>query len=393
MKYDFIINGGGVAGLSLAMYMNENQFFSHKKILIIEANDKNTNDKTFCFWDTKKSFFEDIIYKKWNKIGFFHLQFEKNIDLNDYTYNMIRAIDFYQYCQKKLNQNKNITFLKEKSIAWGSTQEGGYVTTESGTFEAQWIFNSINLKTKSKQLQKKQYHYYLQHFKGWTIQTKKDVFDEQVATFMDFRLPQRNAEVCFMYLLPASKRESLVEYTIFGREILEQKVYENEILTYIHQRLGLEPDEYEIKEIEWGIIPMFDEPFIQKPSAFVMNIGAVGGATKASTGFTFHTIQKQTQRIIDNLIKTSIPFDNTNFLKKRFNLYDSMLLEVIESEQLKGADIFKMMFEKHKVEKILRFLDDESNFLEELQIMYSVPSPPFIAAFFRLLKKGYFKIT
>lgn len=390
-KYDFIINGGGAAGLSLAMYMNDNVFFKDKKILIIEANTKNKNDKTFCFWTNKQSFFEAIIHKKWKKIDFLHQNFQKKIDLEDYVYNMIRSIDFYQYCQKTLKQNKNITFIDAFSIDWNSTTSGGYVQTNQGIFEGQWIFNSIiDQKNNEQNNQKKQYHYYLQHFKGWTIQTEKDIFDEDSATFMDFRVAQRKGEACFMYLLPTSKKESLVEYTIFGTKILTQEEYETELKNYMTTYLGLNQNQYQIKEVEYGVIPMFDEPFVEKQSSFVMNIGAAGGATKASTGFTFHNIQKQSEKIVQNLIEFSTPFGKKNTFQKRFNLYDSMLLEVMQNQTLQGADIFQMMFEKHKVSKIFRFLDNESNFLEELQIMASVPPTPFIKAFFNLVKKGYF---
>ncbi len=387
MQYDFILNGGGAAGLSLAMYMNEHIFFKDKKILIIESEKKDKNDKTFSFWTNEKSFFEDIIDKRWKKIAFLHPIFEKIIDTSPYIYKTIKAIIFYEYCKKKLSENKNITFLNAKSTEWASTHTNAWVKTDKGIFESQWLFNSVPEK---KSIQKKSYHYYLQHFKGWIINTKKDVFDEETATFMDFRLTQKKGETSFMYLLPTSKNQSLVEYTIFGREIFTQETYDSELKNYMQNFLHLQENEYEIKETEFGVIPMFDEPFIQKKSSFVMNIGAAGGATKASTGYTFHNIQKESKKIIDNLIQNGTPFYANNVFKKRFNLYDSMLLEVMQSEQLNGADIFKIMFEKHSTDKIFRFLDNESNFLEELQIMTSVPPFPFVKAFFNLINKGYF---
>ncbi|TAG89065.1 MAG: hypothetical protein EAZ20_07295 [Bacteroidetes bacterium] len=391
MQYDFIFNGGGVAALSLAMYMNENLFFADKKILIIESQKKDKNDKTFSFWTTDESFFEKIVHKQWKKIAFLHPKFEKNIDIFPYVYKTIRAIDFYQYCQNNLKKNKNITFLSTKSHIYGSTPSCAWVQTDAGNFEAQWLFNSVpNAGSTKKIIKKKPYHYYLQHFKGWIIHTKKDVFDVETATFMDFRLPQKKGEASFMYLLPTSKNESLVEYTIFGQNIFTHEIYEAEIKNYIHNFLHLQENEYEIKETEFGVIPMFDEPFVQKESSFVMNIGAAGGATKASTGYTFQNIQKESQKIIASLMTNSTPFYANSWLEKRFSLYDSMLLEVMQSQQLNGADIFQMMFEKHLPTKIFRFLDNESNFLEELQIMASVPSFPFVKAFFNLVQKGYF---
>jgi lycopene beta-cyclase len=388
-KYDFILNGGGAAGLSLAMHFHQNSFFKDKKILIIDAEKKSKNDRTFCIWKKNDILFEPIISKKWNKINFLHPDFEKNIDLKEYQYAMIEGKNFYEYVFKNLYNNPNIDFLQTHSKEWGSTEEGAWVNTDKGFFEGQWLFNSIfNPKTE----QKKGYHYYLQHFKGWIIETKKPVFDDLSATFMDFRLPQRAGEACFMYLLPTSPYKSLVEYTLFGTEILSDEEYENIIQKYIAETLQLNPTEFEIKETEFGIIPMYDEPFQQKQSSFVMNIGTAGGATKASTGFTFHNIQKQCEKIIENLIKKNTPFYTQKIFFQRFNLYDAILLEVMQKKALKGADIFKIMFEKHQVQKIFRFLDNESNFLEELQIMASVPSKPFTQAFFNLMKKRFWNV-
>jgi lycopene beta-cyclase len=49
-KYDFIIAGGGLAGLSLAYYMNQT-VLREKSILIIDQDTKTKNDRTWCFWE------------------------------------------------------------------------------------------------------------------------------------------------------------------------------------------------------------------------------------------------------------------------------------------------------------------------------------------------------
>ncbi|HAO50811.1 MAG TPA: lycopene cyclase, partial [Runella sp.] len=49
-NYDFIIAGGGLAGLSLAYYMNQT-VLRDKSILIIDQDTKSQNDRTWCFWE------------------------------------------------------------------------------------------------------------------------------------------------------------------------------------------------------------------------------------------------------------------------------------------------------------------------------------------------------
>ncbi len=47
---DYIIAGGGMAGLSLAYYLNESRSLRDKKVLIIDRDAKTANDHTWCFW-------------------------------------------------------------------------------------------------------------------------------------------------------------------------------------------------------------------------------------------------------------------------------------------------------------------------------------------------------
>ena len=45
----------------------------------------------------------------------------------------------------------------------------------------------------------------LQHFQGYVVETKEDVFDDATAILMDFRCDQSRG-IHFIYLLPFSKK-------------------------------------------------------------------------------------------------------------------------------------------------------------------------------------------
>jgi lycopene beta-cyclase len=47
---------------------------------------------------------------------------------------------------------------------------------------------------------------------------------------------------------------------------------------------------------------------------------------------------------------------------------------------MQGADIFAAIFKKNKPQTVLQFLDNNSSFLQDLQIMYSVPTTIFLPA-------------
>ncbi len=380
--YDFIFAGAGASALSILYRMIENPFFNNKKILLIDQDLKNQNDRTWSIWHKGDFIFEEIVYKSWENMSFLHKDFSKSFDLKPYRYLMLRGKDFYDFVKKKIksynqenkNSGGNIEWIVAKINDVKSNTSGAEIYTNKQIYQAQWIFNSI-APSKTHKLQ---YHYYLQHFLGWTIKTEKPVFDVNNATFMDFRVEQTQGEAKFVYVLPFSENEALIEYTIFGKKVLEKNIYEQEIQNYILKFLNI--SDFEILEKEFGVIPMYDEPFAQKSSAFVINIGTAGGCSKASTGYTFQNIQKQADEIIKKIINGNLPFFQKNILKNRFSMYDATLLEVFEMQSLLPADIFKTMFEKHSVQKILRFLDEDSNFLEEIQIMNSMPYLPFLEA-------------
>ncbi len=378
MQYDYIFAGAGASALSLVYRMTENPFFKDKKILLIDQNPKNQNDRTWSMWHKGTFIFEEIVHKSWQNLSFMHTDFQQSFDIAPYRYLMLRSKDFYQFIKKKIKTYNetggNIEWIMAKITDVQSGTSGANVYTDIKTYQGQWVFNSM----PTAQINKKKYHYYLQHFLGWTIKSEKPIFDVNNATFMDFRVAQTKGEAKFVYVLPFSEHEALIEYTIFSKNIAEKEAYEQEIQQYIMRFLNI--TDFEVLEKEFGIIPMYDEPFAKKNGAFVINIGTTGGCSKASTGYTFQNIQKQADIIIAQLALEKLPFVNTTFWKNRFLLYDATLLEVFEKKLLLPADIFKTMFEKHPVQRILKFLDEETSIFEEINIMSSMPYQPFLKA-------------
>ena len=108
-----------------------------------------------------------------------------------------------------------------------------------------------------------------QHFIGWFIKSKEEVFTEDCPTFMDFSVEQKG-NTRFMYVLPTSTNEALIEYTLFSKDLLSNSAYETEIENYI-KSLGI--SEYEIIEKEQGNIPMTCFPFWKNNSKNIINIG------------------------------------------------------------------------------------------------------------------------
>lgn len=374
-NYDYIITGSGASGLMLAYRMAKDSFFDNASILIIDKEKKTSNDRTWCFWENDKGEWDDLVHKSWNKILFDSHSYKKSIPLQSYTYKMIRSAKFYEKLWNFIESKNNISFIKANVTSILDTAEGALVETSTGRYRAVKLLNSIDLD--QKYTRQEEYPVLLQHFSGWFIETKKNIFDDSVATFMDFTVDQK-MNTRFMYVLPVSANKALFEYTLFSKDVLTKEEYELELQKYLELN---SISEYTIIEKEKGIIPMTSFKFWQDNSKNILNIGTVGGWTKASTGYTFKNTSKKTIQLIA-FLKTENNF--TNFRKKtRFWFYDLLMLDVLANHNHLGSNLFSKLFQRNSLKNVFRFLDEETIFIEDLRIMLSMPPLRFIKALFR----------
>ena len=375
-SYDYIICGAGCAGLSLAIHLIHSGKFTDKAILIVDQYPKRSNDRTWCFWESAPGLFESVVYKEWKLLHFYSNAFEKQLNPEPYTYKMIRGIDFYDHCLRIIGSQPNFEFYVGKAGAISSTPNGVQVDVDDQSINATYAFNSILFE---KPVLRKKDYWLSQHFKGWMIETPTDCFDVSTATMMDFRIAQKG-RTAFCYVLPVNSRKALVEYTLFSKHLLQQQEYDEGLKEYISEWLKL--DRYNIVDEEFGVIPMTNFRFALNDGNCI-NIGTAGRQTKGSSGYTFTFIQKHSRQIVDSLIAGKFPLIKS---RKRFHFYDTILLGVLDHTPDAGGKIFTDLFRKNKPATVLKFLDNETTFGEELQIMFTLPTFPFARA---ALKSGF----
>ncbi len=375
--YDYIILGGGLSGLTLAYRMSQDSFFDTTSILIIDQSAKEENDRTWCFWESQPDIFEEVVSHRWPLIQFKSPVFSDEIAIQPYTYKKIEGAHFYAFAKAILQQHHHIHFLQESVVDTEEQKDKVIVTTENHAITASRVCTSfLNLQMLEKQ---SRHQYLKQHFIGWFIKTETPVFDPEVATFMDFTVPQKD-NCRFMYVLPTSSTEALFEYTLFSKDLLDETEYETAIKEYLNNNGILQ---YSIEAKEQGDIPMSSYRFDKHNTSRIIHIGSAGGWTKASTGFTFKHTLKKTAQLVD-FLKTGK--DLRAFSKRtRFWWYDLLLVDVLYRKNHLGAPIFGAMFKNNPTDRIFRFLDDETTFKEELQIIWSLPKKEFIKAVFSRL--------
>ncbi|WP_348812225.1 lycopene cyclase family protein [Flavobacterium maritimum] len=377
--YDYIFTGTGLSALMTVYKMVQSEQFKDKTILLLDENAKKTNDRTWCFWEKPNGFWSKIVHTKWDSALFANEDFKRNLNLKPYQYNMVRGLDFYNLVFKVISKQANISFWNQKVLEIEESETIIFVQTETESYSCSKLFNSIY--NKNKVANQSQYPVLQQHFTGWFIKSKEAVFNPEQATFMDFSIEQKG-NTRFMYVLPTSKTEALLEYTLFSHRLLKKEDYETAIEDYI-QKLGI--TQYEIIEKEQGSIPMTCYPFWKQNTKNVINIGSAGGWTKASTGYTFKNSDKKSTELIAFLQKQT---DFTKFHKRnKFWFYDLLLLDILDRKNELGSTIFSSMFKKGNPTLIFKFLDEETSLTEDIQVILKCPKKLFLEA----LVRSFFK--
>lgn len=385
-QVDFIIAGAGASGLSLLHRMMNHPFFDSSSILVIDQSLEPNTEKTWCFWskDEDPYGYLSIIEHSWSDLSVGSTSIQKREGISPYTYHCLRSETFSKSVLDQAEQAPNVTFVEASIESFNQDGALAVVNTSKGAFRATWCFQSVLAKkhhaTNTSDIA------LVQHFIGWEIKTSTPAFDPSTALLMDFDTPQGNG-LTFMYALPFSSTETLIECTLFSKSRMEESFYEESIASYIKTEFNLSESDYTITRKETGNIPMETTSYASTLNERTLCMGQWAGHTKPSTGYTFSRIQTQVDHVISQLVAGTTP-KPAGQSPTRFRIYDLMLLSILEHEPKNGLPIFDKLFRRNSIHDILRFLDESSHLGQELWIFSRLPYAPF----FRSMARHPFKI-
>ena len=352
-EFDYIIIGGGCAGLSLAYELEIHEKFKNKTLAIIEPRNDYIRDKTWSFWKVAAHNFEDCVKHSWRNFSINIPSQTKYIECDNFPYQSIDSSLFYQKIINTLKKNTNIHFFKNLNE----------ISNENS-----FVFNSVSDVSDSK-------NDLWQHFSGIEIEINKDIFDDQIFNLMDFDCDQRDS-VHFFYTLPFSKKKALVETTwISNLNHPSNQDYSTQLEDYIKNKLKIK--NYEIKFKETGAIPLFHPKNIKKINQ--MEIGTAGGMTRLSTGYTFMNIQDQSKYIRENF--ESIEKVDNFTINSKYKFLDNIFLKVLKKNSGKMPEIFFKMF-NCSPSTVINFLSNKSNIYEDFSIILKMPKLVFLRELF-----------
>ncbi len=372
--YDIIISGGGCAGLSMAWHLY--RFGpADQSILLIEPESESQNDKTWCYWNPKAVPFHHLRKHTWDHINLITDSSDIQCPIHPHPgYHAIDSATYRNWIHQDIANHPYLKVDHGKTRFWKETEDRVIVSTDHGEISGKILFQNHDA---GKDLFSESRFGIKQHFVGWEIQVDRPLFNPSQATFMDFRVDQSSG-LAFMYMLPWSENNALFEFTLFSVATLTKEDYEEGIKKYLKDHYDLKDDDYRIKRSERGVIPMVENAY-SSGTEHVRPIGIVSGAAKPSSGYAFTRIQKQCRFLAESM-KQHQPPPHYPASLYRYRAYDIIMLHIIKNRPEVAIKAFEMMFSNLPAPKLLRFLDEETSFREDLAILNSVSKLPFLNA-------------
>ncbi|NDE16838.1 hypothetical protein EBZ80_18085 [bacterium] len=388
--FDVAIVGGGLAGMMRADVLADalaNDPSLDLRVAIIDPEPDALRRKTFAAWRLKSSLphrYSVCVENRWDRFRIVSADGSNVVEkpFDPYCYERIPGDRIFAHIDARLRADKRFVRIVDRVVGIhesfaGSAGEGrASIRLASGQcVTATRVLSSVTRGNPEV----------LQYFLGFEIETTSDYFDSNIVDLMDFRVPQEG-DVRFVYILPFSRRRALVEFTVFSPNRMADEACEKILRHYIASRLELPA--FKILSVESGAIPMSvsTEPAFpaRDPGSMIDVIGGAGGMVKPSTGYSF---QRNMEALVDQALVDQALFNqaprrrpDSSYSRYRFQVYDALLLRIIQANGGMISRIFPLLFSRNTPEEIFSFLDEKSRFPGEIRIFYRLPWAPFLSS-------------
>jgi lycopene beta-cyclase len=377
IPYDYVFIGMGASNGLMLLEFIKRGYHQAKRIAVIEPQQKNTNDKTYCFWSSPN----DTIVKDLSSIISHQYQFvqtnnNKVQSIQDQPYHCIKSIDFYNLLHTTIAKHP-IDKFDGQVASLNPLPDCIEIVFEQQVITGAIVFDS-RPPVFTQELRNQSY--LLQSFFGYHIRLQEPLLHVDTFQMMNFDVDQ-SGHTQFVYNLPYAPNECLVELTRFGVDTINID-YAKKILD---EKIKAQFGAYEIIAEEQGCIPM---TVLKQPASIdsrIINMGARANLIKPTTGYGFKKMHA-----------FAAAFENpaqAPITKARFLFYDHLLLIILIRWPNLGKKIFTALFKNNTIQRIFSFLDEKSGVSEEVKIFASLPIVPFLKACFiywtSYINKGY----
>lgn len=368
MRVDIALVGGGGAGLCL-LHQLALRGPAGCTVAVIDPVDRlgvRPQDRTWCFWDDGASDVDAALTHSWTSVLVRSATADLDLDLRPMRYAMLRSGDLAALVAGAVERaGIDVRWVGGTATAVQDGDASAHVMTSAGTVEADWVFDS-----RPAPPDRPPRTTLLQHFRGAYVHAPSAPFDPRRAVLMDFSTPQPADGLSFGYCLPVSPTRALVEYTEFSPQVLDDAGYRTALAGYLERAVGVP---HTVEETEQGVIPMTDGGYDRRTGRRTFRTGTAGGATRASTGYTFAAMQRQARAVADALREGRDPVPPSAY-PARHRLADAVMLRALDSGAVDGPEFFTRLFSRNPTVRVLRFLDGRTTPAQDLAVIATAPT-------------------
>jgi lycopene beta-cyclase len=373
-RFDAVIAGGGLSGLSLAAQLATG--WRDHSVLVID--DLATRPSAVCwgFWSAAPGLLDPAVSRTYRQVRIHAAGTSRVVPLGPYRYQVVRRPDLCRVVMSLLDGCPGFAVRQGRVECLRDGADVAETVVDGQPISSSWAFDSVTVPPRDTVDARLA-------FTGWEVRCDRPVFDPQTPILFDFRTPQVGG-ARFVYVLPDDAHRALVELTEFvpGRVRPPAAAARREALAE-YLRDVLRSGDYTILRTESAVLPLRTCP-PPRGGRRVLRIGARGGLLKASTGYAYQRIQRDSEAIAGSLIRHGHPFD-LPAPRRRHRLLDAILLEVLDRDPAQLERAFARLFSANPAERVLRFLDEASDLRDESRLIASLPPMPYLRAAGRAL--------
>ena len=349
--------GNGCAAMSLAAQADRLSDYALR--VIAPAGEGSSQDHIWGFW--QMPWLQDVlplVRKTWPRWTIRNAETEVVMQAAEFPYHAVTRQTWMTHCKTRATQH-GVSFVQDLAIPDDVKQHH--------------VFDSRPPQRQPDMM--------LQHFIGWEVRAAAGSFEDSTAILMDFRCDQTRG-MHFIYCLPFSDCEALVESTLFSPALVPDTFYETAILNWLSDCANVR--DFEVIRCEKGAIPL---GLMARHDPALTGIGGNGGAIRPSSGYAFSFIQKQ---IATGIARASAG-NALDFVTphRAIDLWmDRVFLSVLRHQPHHAPQIFTALAARLSGDEFALFLSGEATMALRAKVVSAMPPWPFLRALLRLEPNG-----
>jgi lycopene beta-cyclase len=386
---DVVIIGGGCSGLATAVHLAA--LPGERSVLVLEGR-TGSDPRSWCSWDDGSDPLPEARSASWER---WSVRTDSGTSVGtdpDHPYVLVRGSDRRAAAERRLGATGAVTVVDgtPASAITGDADadadadaDGLIVGTRSGSVRAGAVLDARGPRCPDRVPEGRVLLH--QRFVGQWIVTPRPVFDPSTVTLMDFTGQESGGPVRFIYVLPVSTTEALVESTVFTPDAADPLDHRGEIADYLQRRWDLGPGTWRATDEESGCIPMTDIPPVQLTGRHddrwhpegTHRVETVIGTTRPSSGYGFARSNRHSRAIARHLASgTPVPELRD---RPRTRFLDAVFLRFLRDRPECAAEAFRRLLALPGP-LVVRFMAERSTVADDLRIILALQKGPFLAA-------------